>query len=328
MRCWEDVFADRGLGGCIPGRHARNNNMTDKDTNRGGLQWAVMRGNRFRVCERTVDRLPAGAYTCLCDDRGACVFEQRNLEVDELIDFPGSLVAQLLEEIERFWTLGDRFRQHGFLHRRGFLLHGKQGSGKSSLLHLVIARAVAKGHVAFFCESPGAFAEGVSQFRSLDPERPILCLFEDIDALLRHYGDGILLQWLDGHLQVNKAVSLATTNYPEKLDRRLTARPRRFDRVLRIDAPDDALRDAYFARKLPELSATKRKRWVKLIAGLSFAALAELIISVACLDRDLAETAALLQDLEARQPSSEDYDAERESRRPRDPMPFLDDIPF
>ena len=302
--------------------------MSDKGTNRDGLQWAVMRGNRFHVCERTVDRLPAGAYTCTSDDLGICVFEQRKLEVDDLIDFPGSLVAQLLEEIERFWTLGDRFRQYGFLHRRGYLLHGKQGSGKSSLLHLVIARAVAKGHVAFFCESPGAFSEGVSQFRNMDPDRPILCMFEDIDAIIRHYGDGILLQWLDGHLQVNKAVSLATTNYPEKLDRRITARPRRFDCVLCIDAPDEALRDAYFARKLPDLSATKRKRWVKLSAGLSFAALAELMISVCCLDKDLAETAAVLNDLEAHQPSSDDYDSELGSRRHSNSWHSSEDVPF
>ncbi len=302
--------------------------MSDKSTSRDGLQWAVLRGNRFRVCERTVDRLPAGAYTCTSDDFGTCVFEQRNLEVDDLIDFPGSLAAQLLDEIERFWTLGDRFRQYGFLHRRGYLLHGKQGSGKSSLLHLVIARAVAKGHVAFFCESPGVFAEGVSQFRNMDPDRPILCMFEDIDAIIRRHGDGILLQWLDGHLQVNKAVSLATTNYPEKLDRRITARPRRFDRVLCIDAPDEPLRDAYFARKLQDLPAAKRKRWVKLSEGLSFAALAELIISVCCLDKDLAETAAVLKDLEARQPSSDDHDGELGSRRHRDPWHSCDDLPF
>jgi hypothetical protein len=302
--------------------------MSNEGIHRDGLQWAVMRGNRFRVCERTVDRLPAGAYICTMDEGGMCVFEQRELEVDDLIDFPGSLAAQVLEEIERFWTLGDRFRHYGFLHRRGYLLHGKQGSGKSSLLHLVIARAVAKGHVAFFCESPGAFAQCVSQFRCMDPDRPMLCMFEDIDAIIRHYGDGVLLQWLDGHLQVNKAVSLATTNYPERLDRRITARPRRFDRVLCIDAPDDALRDAYFARKLPDLSAAKRKRWVKLSESLSFAALAELIISVCCLDKDLAETAALLKDLESRQPSSDDHASEHAPHRHRSHWQSSDDIPI
>ena len=38
-----------------------------------------------------------------------------------------------LREIARFWGMGDRFAQHGFLHRRGYLFYGKQGSGKSSL---------------------------------------------------------------------------------------------------------------------------------------------------------------------------------------------------
>jgi hypothetical protein len=302
--------------------------MKDSVARRDGLQWAVMRGNRFRVCERTVSHLPAGAYVCTSDELGTCVFEQRQLEVDELIDFPGSLAAQLLDEIECFWTIGDRFRRYGFLHRRGYLLHGKQGSGKSSLLHLVIARAVAKGHVAFFCESPEAFSQGVSQFRSIDPERPILCLFEDIDAIIRRYGDGILLQWLDGHLQVNKAVSLATTNYLDKLDLRITARPRRFDRVLCIDAPDESLRDAYFARKLLDFSAAKRKRWVKLSEGLSFAALAELIISVCCLDKDLAETAATLKELEARQPADDDQTGRPGSHGRHKPWDWSDDIPF
>ena len=140
----------------------------------------------------------------------------------------------------------------------------------------------------------------------------------------------MLLQWLDGNLQVDKAVSLATTNFPEKLDRRITSRPRRFDRVLRIDAPDQILRDAYFARKLPELSATQRRRWVELSQGLSFAGLAELIISVCCLDRELAETAALLKELDNHQPSSDEYaeSAAGEGKRSRSQNGELDDIPF
>lgn len=301
----------------------------DESVRHDKLRWAVMRGHRYRVSERTVERLPAGAYTCTSDDFGGCALEQRRLEVDDLIDFPGSLAAQLLEEIERFWTLGDRFRQYGFLHRRGYLLHGKQGSGKSSLIHLVISRAVARDNVAFFCESPDAFADGVAQFREADPERPILCIFEDIDTLIRRYGDAVLLQWLDGNLQVNKAVSLATTNHPEKLDRRIRARPRRFDRVLCIDAPDTALRDAYFARKLPDLPAAQRRQWVKLSHGLSFAALAELIISVCCLEKDLAEAATLLRELENHPPASDDDEADDSyESRPLRSRRRDEDIPF
>src|SRR5262249_5544418 len=86
--------------------------------------------------------------------------------------------------------------------------------------------------------------------------------------------------------------------------RRIISRPRRFDRILRIDAPDTRQREAYFARKLPELSAAELEHWVQLTDGLPFAALAELVISVCCLENGLEETVELLRSLDQHTPSS------------------------
>jgi SpoVK/Ycf46/Vps4 family AAA+-type ATPase len=119
----------------------------------------------------------------------------------------------------------------------------------------------------------------------------MVCVFEDIDAIIQHYGDSDLLQWLDGNHQVDKAVNIATTNYPEKLDRRIISRPRRFDRILRIDAPDARMREAYIARKVPELTGPELAKWVELSSDLPFAALAELVISVCCMGNELEESA-------------------------------------
>jgi SpoVK/Ycf46/Vps4 family AAA+-type ATPase len=162
--------------------------------------------------------------------------------------------------------------------------------------------------VAIFCESPGDFVDGVAQFRTVEPDRPVVCIFEDIDAMVSRHGSGDLLHWLDGNSQIDRSVNIATTNFPERLDRRLTARPRRFDRLIRIDAPDGRSRGAYFERKLPELSTDERQRWVELSEGLTFAALAELIISVCCLENGLEESAALLKELDCHKPSAEEYD--------------------
>src|SRR5439155_9137715 len=200
-----------------------------------------------------------------------------------------------------------RFRKHGFLHRRGYLFYGKQGCGKSSLVHLIVGRILDAGHLAFFCEHPYSFFRAMEQLREVEPERPIVCVFEDIDAIIAAYGDSDLLQWLDGNQQVDRAVNLASTNYPEKLDRRIIARPRRFDRILRIETPDARLRAAYLAKKLPKLGHAERERWVELTEGLSFAALAELVISVACLGNGLEETVELLKGLDADTPSSSEY---------------------
>ena len=306
-----------------------NNN---NDAKNNVMQWMV-RGNTFQMCGRTVKRLPAGAFTCSTDGYGAAVFQIRNLEVDDLIDFPGSLPGQVLQEIEKFWKLGERFRQHGFLHRRGYLFHGKQGCGKSSLIHQILARVVAAGNVAFFCDQPYSFVACMEQFRAVEPDRPMICIFEDIDATIKQYGDSHLLQWLDGNHQVDKAINLATTNYPEALDRRIIARPRRFDRILRISSPDAKLRAGYFARKLPAQTTAERDRWVELSDGLPFAALAELIISVCCLGNDLEKSAALLRELDTHNPTSQEGEDGDDGTETDEPLPVSslagrDEIPF
>jgi hypothetical protein len=307
--------------------------MNNTEMKNNAMQWMV-HGNTFQVCGRTVKRLPAMAYSCGMDNYGRAVFQARTLHVDDLVDFPGSLPAKVLQEIEKFWKLGERFRQHGFLHRRGFLFYGKQGCGKSSLIHQVIARVVAAGNVAFFCDQPYAFIACMEQFRTVESDRPMVCIFEDIDAIIKHYGDSHLLQWLDGNHQVDKAINLATTNYPETLDRRVIARPRRFDRILKIGTPDARLREAYFGRKLSSLSSAELGRWVEVSEGLPFAALAELIISVCCLGNDLERSAALLKELDAHNPSSqEDEGNESANGEASEPLPIgslagKDEIPF
>lgn len=271
------------------------------------LQWTLTGRNQFQACGPTQLSLPAGAYSCRLDSCGNAVFNRRQLRVDALVDFAGSLPNRILEEIDRFWKLGDRFSQYGFLHRRGYLMYGKQGGGKSSLVHQIIDNIVSQGHVAFFCNQPYAFLQCMTKFREVEPNRPIVCIFEDIDSIFEHYGDGELLQWLDGNSQVDQAVNIATTNYPEKLDPRIISRPRRFDRILKIEAPNDGLRAAYFESKMDDLSREEIARWVELSAGLTFASLAELVISVRCLENDLEESVDLLRRLESHAPSSDEF---------------------
>jgi SpoVK/Ycf46/Vps4 family AAA+-type ATPase len=279
--------------------------MHETEPNQCAIQWAVLPGGAYQACGRTVSRLPAGAYACSLDCEGRPEFHARQLLADDLVDFPGSLPGKVLQEIDKFWKLGERFRQHGFLHRRGYLFYGKQGCGKSSLIHLIVARVASAGNVAFFCESPDEFILCMEEFRAVEPTRPIVCIFEDIDAIIEEHGDSELLQWLDGNHQVDRAINLASTNYPEKLDRRIIARPRRFDRILRIQSPDADVRRAFFGRKL-SLSSSELGRWVEVSEGLPFAALAELIISVCCLGNDLERSAALLKELDTHNPTSQD----------------------
>ncbi|MCI0378040.1 MAG: ATP-binding protein [Gemmataceae bacterium] len=273
------------------------------------IQWKVVQAGIFEVCGTTARQLPSGAYSVTLSQYGEVQIHQRDLQVDDLIDFADSLPGKILEEIQTFWTLGETFQRYGYLHRRGYLLYGPQGSGKSSVVHQVVHRVVAKGQVAIFCDHPGFLTRGMELFRKIEPHRPLVCVFEDIDAIIEMHGDSELLAWLDGSHQINKVINIATTNYPERLDRRIVSRPRRFDRIIKIESPTASMRRTYLERKLPDLAKTgELQRWVELTEGLSFAALAELVISVACLGNRLEETITLLRTLEDQHPSSREFD--------------------
>jgi AAA+ superfamily predicted ATPase len=281
--------------------------MNEMDSGDQHQQWMVLKDDTYQTCGPTLQRLQAGAYSATQDCYGRPLFQKRQLQLDDLIDFSDSLAARVLAEMDHFWTLNEKFHEYGFLHRRGYLFYGKQGGGKSSLIHLIIDRVVRADCVAFWCEHPSSFVAAATAFRKVEPDRPMICIFEDLDAIIGNYGDCVLLQWLDGNHQVDKAINLATTNYPERLDPRIISRPRRFDRVVRIDVPDATLRAAFFARKLPQLSAEERTRWVALTEGLPFSHLSEVVISVCCMGNDLEETIAVLRGLDGNHPSSSEF---------------------
>jgi SpoVK/Ycf46/Vps4 family AAA+-type ATPase len=260
-------------------------------------------------CGPTFQQLRAGAYAGAKEwGENRIQIVAKDLKTDDLLDFPSSLSWTLLQEIELFWTLGDQFRRFGYLHKRGYLFYGPQGSGKSSLVQQIVRQIIQAGHVAFFCDDPEVFVRAMELFRTIEPSRPAVCVFEDIDTIIDKEGESEILQWLDGAQQIDRVVNIATTNYPEKLDRRLVSRARRFDRIVKVDGAAPEIREAYLGQKLPHLGQDDLAQWVKKTSGLSFAALAELVISVACLGKDLDETVALLKEMEGNQLSSQEFE--------------------
>ena len=269
-------------------------------------QWGVVHTDTFKALSVTRKRLPAGAYTITRDNNdGQPIFARREILSDRSFVVSEGLSSDIIKEIDDFWAKGEAFSRYGFLHSRGYLLYGGQGVGKSSIVQQIMSSIIAAGGVVFICENPTFFNLGLKVLRKTEPGRPLVCVFEDIDAIISKYGEDELLSILDGANQVNRVLNIATTNYPEKLDRRLISRPRRFDRVYKILPPSDKVRTDYLKSKLPK--SENLKKWVKGTEGISFAGLAEAIISVLCLGNGFKETLSLLKDMENGHPSSQDF---------------------
>lgn len=172
-------------------------------------QWALSDHGTYEACGDTSKVMAPAAYLVGLTSRGAIRFQEQVLKVDELIDFEGSIPAKIVADIENFWKLRQKFHDYGFLHRRGTFFYGPAGGGKTGLVNLVLHRTIAAGHVAFLCENPAIFVKGMQLFRRIEPERPITCVFEDIDALIERHGDADLLQWLDGNFRVDLTFNIA-----------------------------------------------------------------------------------------------------------------------
>lgn len=273
------------------------------------VQWTSAGPGMFMPVGPTRTQLKPGVYKTKRMD-GSSILYENPLNFDDLIDFDDSIMGSILLEIDDFWDSEKVFKDYGFLHRRGYLLYGPPGSGKSCLVYMIINNIVKRGGIAIIANNhPEILTSCVQDLRRVEPNRNIVCVFEDIDAIISEYGEESVLSFLDGETQINKILNLATTNYPEKLDRRIVSRPRRFDRLVKIGMPSESIRKEYFLKKL-NLEKKELDKWVSKTKDFSFAAMADLVINVKCFNNSLDSSVELISRLLKRSPSSEEFKEE------------------
>lgn len=271
--------------------------------------WAVL-GDAFVACEKAVGTLPAGHYIIEASMDKGIFFRSVPINTDNLIRLPDSASDDVIREIDEFWSLENHFRKYGFLWKRGILLWGSAGSGKSSTLQLVGSQMVNNGHIVIYVTDPSLAVVGLKLLRRIEPQRHLMLVLEDIDAIVNRHGEASLLSLLDGEHQIDNVVYVATTNYPERLDKRLVNRPSRFDLVRKIGMPNRQARDVYLSAKSKILQEddSLREIWVDSTEGFSIAHLKELIISVEVFKRDFETSIARLKAMMDCDLSSSDED--------------------
>jgi hypothetical protein len=267
-------------------------------------QWSLL-GNGYIPCNETADALKPGAYHLTFKPNIGLHIERHTLTTDRLMRLPDSTSDLVISEVERFWTLKEKFKQYGFTHKRGFLLWGPPGSGKTCTIAFVIQQMISTGGVVFLADHPAPLTAGMQALRHVEPNRRLLVVLEDIDTLINRHGEAEILAILDGESSIDNVMFLATTNYPERLDGRIVNRPSRFDRIVKIGTPSPEARKLYLESRGIKDDVAK---WVELTNGLSIAHIKELIVSVACFGEELAAVAARLQAM-ARPPKSDHRDA-------------------
>jgi AAA+ superfamily predicted ATPase len=267
--------------------------------------WSSADDNTFYPVSETCKTLPPDVYTLNLTNMGP-VFNRLNYEAQDVIRFEESVVDDVVNEIQTFWKKEKLFKQFDLPFRRGILLWGPQGSGKTTIVKLVVHDIIKRGGIAIKFTGTEAFTPCMRVLREIQPNTPIIVIMEDLEVLAE-YGGSSLLNMLDGIGGYDKMVFLATTNYPEHLDPRMKNRPSRFDRRYEIGYPGENTRKQYFEHLLSKSDkiSFNIEQWVKDTNRFSIAHLKELFISVNLFGRKYEDALKDLRDM-SKNISSED----------------------
>lgn len=281
----------------------------EDDMAKSGLtQWSTSDNKVFFPTSHTKPELTPGVYEVRMNPSQGLYFQKIPTKGESLLKFPDSNSDKVISEIEKFWAREDLFVHYGLAYKRGIILWGPPGTGKSCTIQLVCKDVIDRGGVVIKFGVPDLFKEGIRYFREIQSETPCVVLMEDIDSTLEMYNESEVLNILDGVDECTKTVFLATTNYPADLGERIMNRPSRFDKRFKIGFPTAEARKLYFEyliqnnekddESVPESVKDMKidiKKWVKDTKGFSVSHLKELFIAVVILGDSYTEAVETLQ---------------------------------
>jgi ATPase family associated with various cellular activities (AAA) len=190
----------------------------------------------------------------LFGERGSLLrFRERpTMSRDELI-LPGATFDDLRRQVVGVARHSERLRAAGQHLKRGILLYGPPGVGKTHSVRYLVSELVGTTVVELTGETLHGIREACSVARTL---QPAMIVVEDVDLIAeeRSHYDGetpllfTLLNEMDGLDEDADVVFLLTTNRADLLEPALASRPGRVDQAVHIELPDRESR-----RRLVEL---------------------------------------------------------------------------
>jgi len=108
-----------------------------------------------------------------------------DIKSDELFLFSDSITSNLLNEIKLFWSKSELYKENNLIHKRGILLEGYPGTGKSSIISILSNEIMKLGGVIFKVSGYRNLDHYIdfvrTHFRKIQPDTPIITILEDLD---------------------------------------------------------------------------------------------------------------------------------------------------
>ena len=270
-------------------------------------QWAVGGNGRFSPVGATTNKMPSGVYEPFVTPT-SWGLERMNITSDGIYELPDMATKEVLSEVKKFWLSEDKYRSHNLLYKRGLILFGPPGGGKTVCIKLLMNELVERGGVVVLARQIPLTLLCLKAIRRVEPLRNLIVVLEDIDEIIRYQGEATVLSMLDGEDNIDRVVNLASTNFPDRLGSRIINRPSRFDRRIEVGMPSDESRRFYLSKATKDgLSADQMEQWVTDTKDLSIAHLRELVAAVYCLEQPYKEVIDRLKEMQLAVKSEEEF---------------------
>ena len=202
--------------------------------------------------------------------------ERKDVLLDE------NLKNDLFRSIDEFFRDGGAFfKEYGLPYKRGILLYGSPGNGKTTLVRSITGTTDAP--VVYWQITEFTGSHSVQEvFNTVERLAPAILVIEDIDSMPEHMRS-TFLNILDGVHVRDGLFIIGTTNYPERIDPALINRAGRFDSTYEIKSPTQKVRKLYIEKldRKKILSTEQVEEIAKQTKGLSVSQLNELYMSIA-----------------------------------------------
>lgn len=262
----------------------------------GSTFYQVVMGPTRQRCEELVDaccrwnseiRGEILVFSHGCFSKSEKLFRAIDAASFDQLVLQGALKDQLRADFTEFLTSRELYETHGVPWKRGALLIGPPGNGKTlcvkALVNLLkIPCIYVQSFESEYNNVQGSIEKVFARARATTP---CLLVLEDLDSLIDDKNRSFFLNELDGFASNTGVITLATTNHPDRLDPAIVERPSRFDRKYHFLLPDPATRAAYVALWNERLRMPLRvgeagmTQIVEQTEGFSFAYIQEVFVS-------------------------------------------------
>jgi len=209
-------------------------------------------GNSYIGCApvERVSSLPPGMYSITEDgmsDGPLCTLIPRKTEA--ICSFNNGVLPRVIEEVRHFWDSDESYKRLGLTQKRGILLHGPAGCGKTQIVAAAMNDVVDRGGIAMMVHHVPDFANNIPKLRQIEPDTKIVAVIEDIDVLTKHNGlEKLILEMLDGSSSIGgNILYVCTTNNLNDIPARIRCRPSRIDTLIAVNYPCREHRKEYIS---------------------------------------------------------------------------------